>query len=80
MEDDDVLLSPTTAETRAWVQAAMAKWPPAAAPAEEPRDLSKLYLLAWPFIVTYWFWFPWLATKISDLLFRLASLFYTGSF
>lgn len=64
--DDDVLVSPTSAETRAWVQALTAKWPAAAAPAGPPREPSWLYLLALPIVMTVWFWAPWLSTKILD--------------
>lgn len=75
---DEDELRPTSAETRAWVQALTAKWPPAPALVETP-DYSKLYLLAWPFIVTYWFWAPWLFTKVGDLTVWLISHAVSGN-
>jgi hypothetical protein len=66
--EEDVLL-PTTAETREWLQALTAKWPPAAASAEQPRELSKVHLLALLVIVaTWWFSGPLAITKILDFL------------
>lgn len=77
--EEDELLLPASKETLAWVQALTAKWPPAAAPAEQPRELSKWHLLALlVIVVTWWFWGPLAVTKIFDFLALAVAYASTG--